>query len=136
MNPTGSSRLSLPALLLFALCLQSVAADQPLRAPAPSKQSETSGEEVRVDMKEVDKILKYHRAPDYPAAARKARATGTGRFKIHFGPDGKVKNIEVLRSTGYIILDHACLWAFVHWQVRHPDEVPAVLVPITFSMRR
>lgn len=136
MIPTVSSRASLPALLLVALCLQSVVAARPLRARAPSKQSETSGEEVRVDMKEVDEILKYHRAPDYPAAARRAHVTGSGKFQLNFGPDGKVKDIAVLQSTGYIILDHACLWAFVHWQVRHPGEVTAVRVPITFSMRR
>lgn len=136
MNPTGSSRASRPALLLVALCLPAVVAVQSLSARAPAEKSKTPVEEVRVDVRDFGEILKYHRAPDYPAAARRAHATGSGTFQINFGPDGKVKNIEVLHSTGYIILDHACLWAFVHWQVRHPGEYQAVRVPITFTMLR
>lgn len=87
-------------------------------------------------MREVDEILKYHRPPDYPVEARRAHATGSGKFQLNFGPDGKVTTIAVIQSTGYIILDHACLWAFVHWQLRHPGEADSVRVPITFTIRR
>lgn len=87
-------------------------------------------------MREANEILKYHRPPDYPVEARRAHVTGNGKFQINFRPDGKVKDIAVLRSTGYIILDHACLWALVHWQLRHPGETDSVRVPITFYFGR
>ena len=37
--------------------------------------------------------------PDYPYEARRARRTGSGIFRVHINPDGKVKTVSVLKST-------------------------------------
>jgi len=37
---------------------------------------------------------------DYPAAARRAEATGTTKVKFTVGADGKLANVEVVRSAG------------------------------------
>lgn len=37
---------------------------------------------------------------DYPAAARRAEATGTTRIRFTVGPDGKMTGAEVVRSAG------------------------------------
>ncbi|MBU6260047.1 MAG: energy transducer TonB, partial [Burkholderiales bacterium] len=37
---------------------------------------------------------------DYPAAARRAEATGTTKIRFTVGPDGKLASAEVLKSAG------------------------------------
>jgi TonB family protein len=135
-RPHPGSRTLFACRLLFTGFALLALTCAPRVAPAATKKKESPDELVRIDMKRANEILKYHRAPEYPKEAVRARVGGSGRFRLYFGPDGKVKNIAVLQSTGYIVLVHACLWTLVHWQVRHPEEVPVIQVPITFSIGR
>ncbi len=126
----------LPVLLLAAFCLSTVAAEPPPATATVLKKSATSWETVPLDLKHINDLLKAHPHPTYPLEARRAHATGRGEFKMNFGPDGKVKNIEILQSTGNTILDQECLGTFVHWEARHPGALKAVTVPMIFTRQR
>ncbi len=136
MNPTASSRTFLAALLFIGLCLSTAAAaPKPPESTATIKDG-TSWKTVPFGADNKDALLKVHPFPPYPWAARRVNAGGRGRFKLNFGADGKVKNIEVLQSTGNKILDDACLSGFGAWQARHPGELKSVVQKITFTMHR
>jgi TonB family protein len=74
----------------------------------------------------------YNPAPKYPGTARFAGLRGSGRFRLVFGTDGTVKNIQVLSSTGQPILDQSAVEALRQWKAE-PGPEWTILVPITFS---
>jgi TonB family protein len=77
-----------------------------------------------------------HPYPEYPYEARARYEMGSGLFLISFDRDGRVKNVQVLQSTGYSILDSAVLTAFQKWQaIANPPFLQAK-VPVTFTMTR
>ena len=45
--------------------------------------------------------------PDYPQAARRDGVEGTAKLRVTVGPDGKIRSIAVLESSGHPILDRA-----------------------------
>lgn len=72
-------------------------------------------------------------APIYPQEARRANPPigGSGRFRLIFGPNGDVKEVQVLHSTGETILDQAALDALSHWK-SEPGREWSLVVPVTF----
>ena len=75
-------------------------------------------------------------APRYPYEARMLRVgpkTGSGRFRVTFGTNGLVKNVQVVTSTGQPILDRAAIQALQAWKAEAGTQDWTVLVPITFQ---
>lgn len=90
--------------------------------------------------------------PEYPLQARQRHATGSGIFMFHVDvKSGRVKDVQVARTTGDQVLDAAALTAIKQWQFK-PGILPplkntnprrkepwaakeaVVKVPVTFTM--
>jgi TonB family protein len=57
--------------------------------------------------------------PDYPLEARQRHATGGGIFVLRVQiKSGRVKGVEVARSTGHAILDAAAVKALRQWRFK------------------
>jgi TonB family protein len=55
--------------------------------------------------------------PEYPLEARQRHATGAGIFVLRVQiKSGRVKEVEVARSTGHAILDAAAVKALRRWR--------------------
>jgi TonB family protein len=81
------------------------------------------------------KVL-YNPAPKYPFEARSIRLgpnRGNGRYRVTFDPNGTVKNVQVVTSTGQPILDQAAIDALRQWRVEPGPSDWTVLVPVTFQ---
>ncbi len=66
-------------------------------APAPVPEEAPAEPEIRPTEPEAVKIV----SPSYPETARKAGITGRVYVKLLVGPDGKVKDAQVIRGIGY-----------------------------------
>lgn len=76
----------------------------------------------------------YAPYPEYPVLARMHRWIGKGYFKCMLHPNGGVLSVQVLRSTGYDVLDQAAIAALRQWRFK-VIGLKAVIVPIGFSLR-
>jgi len=76
--------------------------------------------------------LVYSPAPAYPSTARTGNVKGSGRFKLTFDANGRVKNIMILRSTQNGTLDQAAVEALRRWKAA-PGAEWELNVPITFQ---
>jgi TonB family protein len=57
--------------------------------------------------------------PEYPLEARQRHATGAGIFVLRVQvKSGRVKEVEVARSTGHAILDAAAVKALKKWRFK------------------
>jgi TonB family protein len=75
-------------------------------------------------------------APKYPYEARILRMgpkAGTGKFRVTFGTNGLVKNVQTVESTGQPILDRSAIEALQAWKAEPGAGDWTVLVPITFQ---
>lgn len=72
--------------------------------------------------------------PPYPYEARRAHATGSGKFLLHFDSGGSVTDVDVTQSTGNAILDQVSVNTFRRWRCK-PGAYSKVYVPITFTMQ-
>lgn len=78
----------------------------------------------------------YNPAPKYPFEARSIRVgprAGNGRYRVTFDPSGRVKNVQVVTSTGQPLLDNSAVDALRQWRVEPGPNDWTVLVPITFQ---
>jgi len=48
-----------------------------------------------------------YRTEDYPASARRANEEGRAEFRVIIGPDGRVSDCFIMRSSGSAALDEA-----------------------------
>jgi TonB family protein len=71
--------------------------------------------------------------PRYPYAARDQHLEGSGLFQLQLRPDGIVRSVVILKSTGHVMLDDAAVAALRQWQFA--GAVHDVKVPINFSMK-
>jgi TonB family protein len=75
-------------------------------------------------------------APRYPYEARMLRSgptTGSGKFRVTFGTNGLVRNVQTIESTGQAVLDQAAIKALQMWRAEPGTQDWTVLVPITFQ---
>lgn len=77
-------------------------------------------------------FIKFGR-PDYPYEARRARRTGSGIFRVYINPDGRVKTVGVVKSTGHPDLDLAAAAGLYHCLAK-PGGRREVDLPVTFTM--
>ena len=78
----------------------------------------------------------YNPAPKYPFEARSIRVgpnRGSGKYRVTFGTNGLVKNVQVVQSTGQPILDNAAIEGLRQWRAEPGANDWTVLVPITFQ---
>lgn len=78
----------------------------------------------------------YNPAPKYPFEARSIRVgpnKGNGKYRVTFGTNGSVKNVQVVQSTGQTILDNAAIDGLRQWRADPGASDWTVLVPVTFQ---
>jgi TonB family protein len=89
-------------------------------------------------------IVDYHpdfstnKKPVYPAAAKRMRQQGSVLLKITIDGMGSVINIEIEKSSGYVLLDNAAIEAVKKWDftplVRHNKRM-IIRTTITFTLK-
>ena len=90
---------------------------------------------VTIDPSSEDALrnIPVHPRPTYPLAARLQRHVGGGLFVLRFHPDGRMKQIVALKSTGHAEIDQECIRTFMRWRCLPGVYVTAYL-PISFTM--
>jgi protein TonB len=79
-------------------------------------------------------VTNYPR-PAYPKEARDKHMTGMAIVALNVDfPTGTVTSAQLLKSTGYKILDDSALEAFRQWRFR-PGSVRKVKIPIKFRTK-
>ena len=58
----------------------------------------------------------HNRPPEYPAEAVQNGEHGTVVVMIHVSPEGTAAGVDVLRSSGYLLLDRAVRVAVMRWR--------------------
>jgi len=79
--------------------------------------------------------LIYRPHPNYPFEARlHASESRTGEFQLHFDASGNVADVQIVKSTGNELLDHASTNALRQWK-SEPGREWTKTIPITFENR-
>jgi TonB family protein len=79
--------------------------------------------------------LVYAPAPAFPSGVRsRTGAVWSGRFRLNFNARGNVTNVQVVQSTGNIIIDQSALGTLRQWKSA-PGQEWAATVPVTFQSR-
>jgi protein TonB len=58
----------------------------------------------------------HNRPPEYPAEAVQSGEHGTVVVMIHVSPEGTAAGVDVVRSSGYLLLDRAVRVAVMRWR--------------------
>jgi len=87
-----------------------------------SQQNIISGALVEAQIKE-----HYNKPPIYPRVARERGYEGKLLMRVNITKEGLVDKTEVIRSSGYYVLDHSALKSVEKWQF-HPAEQFGVFV--------
>jgi TonB family protein len=80
-------------------------------------------------------VITARPTPEYPFTAREYRMQGEGWFRVSFARDGKVTDVQVLKTTGHQMLDKASISALWHWHAK-PGLRRELDLPIDFSIPR
>ena len=79
--------------------------------------------------------LVYAPAPAFPSEVRsRSGAAWSGRFRLNFNARGNVTNVQVVQSTGNIVIDQSALNTLRQWKSA-PGQEWAATVPVTFQSR-
>ena len=84
--------------------------------------------------------LTKHVPPAYPEAARRAAQTGTVLLRLLVSANGRVRDVVVVRSSGYAALDEAASEAAERWRFssakdgRNFDVACYITVPVSFTL--
>ncbi len=70
--------------------------------------------------------------PEYPYQARFNHLTGAGVFALHIQSNGSVSSVQVVKSTGHLILDQAAIRAFRRWRFM-PGARRIFTTPVTYT---
>lgn len=117
---------------LPALASAAKAEPQPSAAPSPPSTAAEGGD--------LSSRVLFAKPPKYPTDARRAREQGTVKLLVLVGSDGRVKDIEIMASSGSSRLDRAALSAVRHWRWS-PTIANGVavavrgFVPVTFALQ-
>jgi TonB family protein len=72
---------------------------------------------------------------NYPWIARRQYRSGSGIFRVYINPDGKVRTVGVVRSTGHSDLDLAAAAGFYH-SLFKPGRRRELDLPVAFTLSR
>lgn len=78
----------------------------------------------------------YAPRPEYTLDARHYHLEGAGVYAMQVLPDGTVASVEVIKSSGYTILDQAAISALRKWRFRPRSSGRVVKTPINFTLSR
>lgn len=93
-------------------------------APAVAPETATEGPVAASDRSEptppapvhlTAPTFRHRPAPAYPAQAQRDEIEGTVRLKLLIGADGRVAEVNIVRSSGHRLLDQAALSAAQSW---------------------
>ena len=84
---------------------------------------------------EVRAMFIKHGRFNYPWEARRDYRSGSGIYRVYINPDGKVKTVGVLRSTGHADLDLAAAAGF-YGSLFKPGHRRELDLPVTFTLSR
>lgn len=75
---------------------------------------------------------------DYPMAARRRHEQGTARVRYQLSPDGQIRQVEVVESTGYSDLDRSALQAVQSMKCQAAPGQPVIKtsIPVNFSLNK
>jgi TonB family protein len=76
----------------------------------------------------------YAPAPSFPPGQSLPGQSGTGRFRLTFDPQGNVRDIRVVTSTGNPYFDQAAIKTLQQWKSA-PSQGWQATVPVTFRTR-
>ena len=84
----------------------------------------------------VRRKIVFNPPPAYPPEARGANLTamGSGSYRIYFDATGRVKNVQVLKSTGAAPFDRAAVTALQQWK-SEPGQEWTIVVPVSFQTK-
>jgi TonB family protein len=120
--------------LAAVLAITSASATAQMGAAATSVKEKDS-KPRSVSEAEAYALAIYAPRPAYPYAARDKRLTGSGIVLVNVDSStGTVVSAQMLKSTGYKVLDDSALEAFRQWRFK-PGTVRKVRIPINFVMR-
>jgi TonB family protein len=85
--------------------------------------------------KEVQAMFIKHGSFHYPWIARRQYRSGSGIFRVFINPDGKVRTVAVLRSTGHSDLDLAAAAGF-YGSLFKPGRRRELDLPVAFTLSR
>jgi protein TonB len=135
--------LALPSHAVFA----SIGGDAPVSPFAPSLPAapvrRPTGSAVAGDgvAASAPTARSGNRPPRYPQEARRAKQEGTARLRIEVREDGTVGKIELVRSSGFPLLDRAAIDAVAAWRfepamTQGHAEISLIDLPIEFVLKR
>jgi TonB family protein len=78
--------------------------------------------------------LLYAPAPSFPPGQSLPGQSGTGRFRLTFDPEGNVRDIRIVTSTGNPYFDQAAIKTLRQWKSA-PSQGWQATVPVTFKTR-
>ncbi|HMF46035.1 MAG TPA: TonB family protein [Candidatus Udaeobacter sp.] len=78
--------------------------------------------------------LLYAPAPSFPPGQSLPGQSGTGRFRLTFDPEGNVRDIRIVSSTGNPYFDQAAIKTLQQWKSA-PSQGWQATVPVTFKTR-
>jgi TonB family protein len=107
-----------------------------LSTAASATAAETSGPKVTyASSQEVRAMFIKRGRIDYPWIARRQYRSGSGVFRVYINPDGTVRTVGVLRSTGHSDLDLAAAAGFYH-SLFKPGHRRELDLPVEFTLSR
>jgi TonB family protein len=92
------------------------------QVPTAHSQKSSGGESAK---------LVFFPNPSYPVAERFGRSPvrGSGEFRVTFGPNGDVINVQIVRSMHRDVLDDAAMAGLRRWRSR-PGTEWSMIVPV------
>jgi TonB family protein len=107
-----------------------------LSTAASATTRETSGPKVTyVSGPEVTAMFLKHGRIAYPWEARRDYRSGSGIYRVYINPNGKVRTVGVVRSTGHQDLDLAAATGLYH-SLFKPGRRRELDLPVTFTLSR
>lgn len=78
----------------------------------------------------------YRPSPEYPIEARRKGLEGSGVFDLEIeSGSGAVRNVKVIKSIGYKVLDSAAIKAFRKWRFPR-GQAANVKIPLEFKLKQ
>jgi TonB family protein len=81
-------------------------------------------------------LFEVKKYPVYPYEAMRSRITGSGIFRIYANPDGTIRTVGVMKSTGSQILDLAAAGGLYHCKLKPSNKRREIDMPVTFTTTR
>jgi protein TonB len=108
--------------------------EPPLKPTVKVIPKESPPSAVKENEKSPLRILDAPR-PDYPLLARRRGWTGQVEVSFRVAPSGAVEEVKVTASSGYWVLDEACLDAIRRWRYAPTDRSEPIPMSQLFEFR-